>query len=85
MKKSELIARLQADIAAHGDGEIQSDILKALDPLSEEVEAARGKQLAEVLYLRKDSEHKDRYQTSIGTKTAIGLFATVRRIVIEGL
>jgi hypothetical protein len=85
MKKSELIAQLQAEIAANGDSEVSeatSHLTAA--PLNEETQAARGQLLAEVLKLRKDSEHKDRFQTTWGSKTAIGVFATVRRIVDEG-
>lgn len=84
MKKSELVAQLQAEINAYGDGEVSEATLKMLAPLSEEAQAARGKILAEVLKLRKDSEHKDRFQTTWGSKTEIGVFATVRRLVDEG-
>jgi hypothetical protein len=84
MKKSELIARLQADIAAAGDGQVSEALLKEATALSEETQAKRGQLLAEVLKLKKDPEHKDRFQTTWGTKTALGVFATVHRIVVEG-
>lgn len=84
MKKSVLIAQLQAEIAAYGDGEVSAETLNLLKPLDKDAQQARGNLLAEVLYLRKDSEHKDRFQTSGGTKTAIGIFATVRSIIDKG-
>lgn len=34
-------------------------------------------------YLKKDPEHKDRRQTSFGTKTKQGLFASIKRIIAE--
>lgn len=83
MKKSELVALLQAEIAAQGDGEVCEHAAKLLTPPTEEEQAIRGKRLAEVLRLRKDPEYKDRYQTSWGGKTAVGVFATVRRLVAE--
>lgn len=39
-----------------------------------------GGQLAALLQLRRDREHKDRYQTTWGTKTNIGVFEVIRRI-----
>jgi len=44
---------------------------------------AREKAIAELLwdYLKKDPEHKDRRQTGWGTKTKIGLAASVARII----
>lgn len=33
--------------------------------------------------MKRDREHKDRVQTGVGTKTKIGLAATVRRVVLE--
>lgn len=85
MKKSELIAQLQTEIAAYGDGEVSEVTLQLIQPLDEATQQARGKLLADVLKLKKDTEHKDRYQMGEwGTKTAIGVFATVRRIIDEG-
>ena len=40
-----------------------------------------GKQLVEILILRKDTTNKERYQTTWGNKTAIGIYETVCRIV----
>jgi hypothetical protein len=34
-------------------------------------------------YLKKDPEHKDRRQTGFGTKTKIGLVASINRIIAE--
>lgn len=42
-----------------------------------------GQRLAEILNLRRSREHKDRWTTEWGTKTAIGIFATVKRLVNE--
>ena len=39
-----------------------------------------GKKLAEMLMLRKDREHHGRFVTTWGTKTAIGIFETIKRI-----
>lgn len=83
MKKSELVTRLQAEIAACGDGEVCEYAIELLTPPSEEVQAIRGAHLAEVLKLRKDPEYKDRYQTTWGGKTALGVFASVRRLMAE--
>jgi hypothetical protein len=35
-------------------------------------------------YLRRDAEHKDRRCTGVGTKTKLGLAATVRALVVGG-
>lgn len=42
----------------------------------------RGLKIAEILSLRKNSE--GRYQTTWGTKTALGLFRTMERLILEG-
>lgn len=52
--------------------------------LTEEQQKERGQLIADVLKLRKDPEHKDRYQTTWGTKTALGIFLVVERIIQEG-
>ena len=84
MKKSELVAQLQTEIAMHGDGEVSGAVLNAFLSLTDNEQRVRGEYLAEVLMLKKDTEHKDRFQTNVGTKRAIGIFATVRRIIFEG-
>ena len=45
----------------------------------------RGQALVDLLwdYLKKDPEHKDRRQTGFGTKTKIGLVASIERIINE--
>lgn len=52
--------------------------------LDEDEMARRGALLAEVLHLERDDAHKDRWQTEWGTKTALGLFRTVERIMEDG-
>lgn len=53
------------------------------DKLTEEEEARRGEALAEVLNLKKIRGGHDagRYPTTWGTKTALGLYRTTRRII----
>jgi len=53
-------------------------------PLNEAEEARRGALLAKILRLRRDRQDRDRWQTDWGTKTDLGLFRTVARIVEDG-
>ncbi len=53
-------------------------------PLTEAEEARRGALLAQILKLRRDREYPDRWQTEWGTKTNLGLFRIVVRIVEDG-
>lgn len=46
-----------------------------------DVQIERGKRLAEILQLKKDSKFEDRYKTEWGSKTALGLFHTVHAII----
>ena len=39
-----------------------------------------GKEIAKIFLMKRDKEHKDRYQMSWGSKTAFGLVETLRRI-----
>lgn len=39
-----------------------------------------GKQIAKLLMLKKSKTNKERYQTTWGDKTAIGIFNTVNRL-----
>jgi hypothetical protein len=39
-----------------------------------------GKEIAKMLCLKKDRAHKDRYQTTWGNKTAIGIFNTIIKL-----
>lgn len=54
--------------------------------LTEQQETKRGELLAEVLQLRLIRSGKDagRYRTTWGTKTALGLYRTVERIILDG-
>lgn len=47
---------------------------------TEEQKARQGVEIATLFKLRRSQEHKDRYLTSWGTKTAIGVFEVIRRI-----
>ena len=51
---------------------------------SDEIDNQIGAVLAEVLRMQRDPEHYDRWITTIGTKTNIGLARTIRRIMTEG-
>ena len=39
-----------------------------------------GKEIAKIFMMKKDKEHKNRYQTTWGTKTGIGVFNTIIRL-----
>jgi len=52
--------------------------------ISETEESRRGALLAQVLKLRRDREHSDRWQTQWGTKTDLGLFRICERMVKDG-
>lgn len=54
-----------------------------MSELTEEQKIARGEYLAEVFGLRRDREHADRFATSVGSKTALGIFAVSERILNE--
>ena len=54
------------------------------DPLSEQEQARRGELIADTLQLRKSHAEPGRYCTDWGTKTPLGLYRTVKRIVEEG-
>jgi len=56
---------------------IQNDI-------TEEEQTRRGAILASILKLKRDREYPDRWQTTWGTKTDLGLFRCVERIVLDG-
>lgn len=53
-------------------------------PLTEQEETRRGEMLALVLQLQKSQAEPGRYRTDWGTKTPLGIFRTVKRIVEEG-
>ena len=52
--------------------------------ITEQEEIRRGELIAEVLCLRRSPREQDRYLTAWGTKTDLGLFRTVKRIIEEG-
>ena len=52
--------------------------------LPEAEQARRGQMIAEALNLRKCFEHADRWRTDWGTKTSLGLFRTLKRMIDEG-
>lgn len=54
------------------------------DPLSEAEQTRRGELLAVTLGVRKSQAEPGRYCTDWGTKTPLGLYRTVKRIVEEG-
>lgn len=42
-----------------------------------------GHHWAEILMLKKSTEHKDRYLTTWGDKTALGVYETLNRLVYD--
>jgi hypothetical protein len=54
--------------------------------ITEAEELKRGELLAEVLGLKqiRSGDEKGRYRTTWGTKTALGLYRTVERIIVDG-
>lgn len=55
-----------------------------IDQLPEAEEIRRGKLAAEVLNLKRDRTYPDRYLTDWGNKTDLGLFRTLKRLVLDG-
>lgn len=53
--------------------------------MTDKERAAIGRYLAEVLQLRHDRDHPDRYPTTWGTKTDVGLYNTIYRIIHEAI
>ena len=53
--------------------------------MTEQEQIAIGKQLAEILFLKKSTGYTTgsdiRWDTSFGNKTALGLFLTVKRVL----
>lgn len=52
--------------------------------MSEVEETRRGELLVEVLHLTRSTTESGRYRTAWGTKTALGIYRTVERIVLDG-
>lgn len=49
--------------------------------IDSEAAAQAGEAIAEALHLRRDQEHKDRWRTTWGSKTSLGLYLTLRETV----
>lgn len=56
-------------------------VMAEIPAIPDEVRSARGAQIAETLYLRQDQDYPDRFETTGGNKTPIGLFETVKRLL----
>ncbi|OHB71278.1 MAG: hypothetical protein A2W17_04300 [Planctomycetes bacterium RBG_16_41_13] len=54
--------------------------MKSLTPEEKEI---IGKQIADILMLKRDGINKDRYRTLWASKTATGIYETVCRIINE--
>jgi hypothetical protein len=52
--------------------------------LTETEETRRGELIARILKLKHSREYPDRYNTEWGTKTALGLFRIMARLVEDG-
>jgi hypothetical protein len=52
--------------------------------ISEKEEIRRGELIAQVLKLKRSKEYPDRFNTEWGTKTPLGLFRIINRIVLDG-
>lgn len=46
-------------------------------------DAQTGLEIAKMLCLKQDENYTDRYETEFGSKTALGIFRTVKRIIEE--
>lgn len=82
----EHVARLTGE--DYLSGEIVGDTFRGWWDISndpdETEETKRGALLAEVLGLKRDKRNKAHWATSWGSKTDLGLFQTVKRIIEEG-
>ena len=45
--------------------------------------AEKGEEWAKILMLKRSKEHPDRYDTEWGDKTALGIYYTICRLVLE--
>jgi hypothetical protein len=52
--------------------------------ISEAEETRRGEELCRVLKLRREPGETGRYRTAWGSKTPLGIFRTVKRLVLDG-
>lgn len=53
-------------------------------PITENEERRRGELLIELLGLKFTKQYPDRVETSGGTKTTLGLYRTVKRLIETG-
>lgn len=60
------------------------DFIRYMNQLTEQEEERRGRLIAEALRLKRDKKHENRYRTEWGTKTDLGLFRMMERLVIDG-
>jgi len=52
--------------------------------ISEQKKILKGEKIAEILMLREDKGYSPkRYKTTWGNKTALGLYATIKRLIEE--
>ena len=51
--------------------------------MNTEQKSKQGKQWADILMLKRSREYNDRYLTSWGDKTALGVYLTIKRLVEE--
>lgn len=58
--------------------------MTATTEITEAEEARRGELIAKALRLKRDREYPDRYPTDWGTKTNLGLYRMLKRIVEDG-
>ena len=54
------------------------------DKISEDEAKNRGILIADMMGLKHPKGHPDRYHTAWGTKTALGVFLSVKRLVVDG-
>lgn len=50
---------------------------------TDEADARLGRELAQVLAMKRDKEHPDRWQTAWGSKTDAGLSRTIRNLITQ--
>ena len=55
----------------------------APNEFSDEQAAILGRRLATIFCMKRDLEHRDRWQMSLGNKTNLGLFRTFERIAAD--
>jgi hypothetical protein len=76
----EIAARLLED----EDFDPKEFVMRVLSTLTPEQQRDRGGVIARTLKMRRDQMNLDRWQTVDGTKTGLGVFLTVLRIIEQG-